>query len=188
MTTDAGFPGLIPADGYDSGYSDEVAGYVAAGARIDPGSDVVQTPIAEPYPFTVEPDHPLDRSSDAAHMNVEKLIDRAVKKARERSDNRQPVSFAADTVVLGNMTLPDATARRILIANRNRSRVVVSNPGASTIFVGRDGGIANAPSPNVVYIPAGQSREFRHKDAVWVVGTAAGIVDWAEENFSSGNP
>lgn len=179
------FPGLVPEDAYDDGYPDGSAGHVTSGEFIAPGADVVHTPLGHDIGFDgskIEDRSPREGHEQVGTDPVNRAIDKVAKDSRDEV-KRRPVTETADTVVMGNMTLPDTRAKRILIRNANRKQVTISNPGGTTVYVGVDSSIGNAPSPNVAYIPAGAARVYTHKAEIWAVGAVGGIVDWVEENY-----
>jgi hypothetical protein len=185
MTAKDGYPGLIEVDGYDEGYPDEIAGHVEAGARIDPSSDIVATPYGVDVGFDgsqlVEGHDGHDREQSSA-QHVNSLIAQRTADSRN-TDRRKPVEDTADDWRPGNHTLADANAFRLLIANQNRKAAVITNQGASTVYVGRAAGI-KAADPSTVFLPAGASRTFTHSREIWIVGVAGGIVDYVEENYA----
>lgn len=180
------FPGLPAGEKYGDDWPDHVAGHVEAGPYTDDGD--VTTPHGVDTGF--DGDSLAERKGKSGGQEVgseamNRRIDETVRESVEHAERRS-VSTVGDGCVYGNETLPDTQPRRILIRNRNRKRVVLTNQGASLIAVGNTGDIAingGIPTPNACYLPANATRILEHRQEVWVVGAAAGVVDWQEENY-----
>ena len=181
------FPALPLTEVYDDHFPAEVAGHVEA-APFHDDTDI-HTPHGIDVGFDGDSLPSRDGKSSGQEVGTQatnRRIDETVEESKHRQ-KREPVTDAAQDVVYGNETLPDTTPRRILIRNKNRKAVVVTNQGASLVAIGKGGNIAinaGVPSPNAIYLPAGSARTLTHTQEVWIVGAANGVVDWTEENYT----
>lgn len=185
MTVNAGYPDLGELDTYDAGYPDEVAGFVEAGAHIDPASDIVNTHHGEDVFFHggALPEPKQHHGEDVGPFAINKRIERVIAESRA-NDDRKPVRDTPDDWRTGSVILTDGNPVRLVPTNRNRASLTITNQSTSAIiYIGRDAG-AQPESPDVCYLPAGAARSFSHPKEVWIVGASGDVVDFVEENYA----
>lgn len=181
----AGYPAFTEVDDYDAGFPDEVAGYVEAGAHIDPASDIVDTPTGPDVFFHGDHlTHPVEHlreevGPDAVNARIGKVVHDS-----RNADDRKPVRDTPDDWRTGNVVLTSTSAVRLVPANAKRCSLTITNQSAThVIYVGRDAG-SQAAAPDVCYLPAGAARTLAHPKEVWVIGVAGDIVDFVEESYA----